>query len=619
MRGVCEGAAAQARAEDAVLFELSRGMARGRLALGEAAARFAEQEGAGAFGFSNRDAYAKEQLSRRGRWVDDCARLATRLEGLPRIDAAYREGRLRPSMAELLARKADAESEAELLELALSPEVTVHAMRDYLRCDEPEEEDPSDRCRLDETLPSEDALLVEATRMLIEHLDGSDYDWFGALVGEGFSTWPALFDGTILPDVFFELDDASERIAAGVEQAREVEELAEPGLPESGVEPGEFPEEPLPSDVWGLDSVMRRTALRLSSRDLVFGRAARDFFRASKWKLLGYATERQYCDERLGMGRTAVRDRIKLARACERLPLLAEAVATMSVGFESALLLTRVATPRTEEAWIERAQRRTYKLLRQEVRAVETAQRLSPGIGGDPWPPTDQEMSKHERFERSVLSGEIAEELFAEKEKAVGAAEIRIEPQAEASDSPDAKPARSGSPRAPWFDADIRELASRIAATARERRRRKKGDVTLHIRGHRRDITAYRAARTRYARLGKKLPLIVSMCRWLWETWIHELREALSKWDGVHERDRYCCASPGCFRRLCTLHHILRRLLGGDDRWENLLTLCDVCHLRNVHERGSLQVFGEAPDGLTFVFGVEPVFVVRGREKRPAA
>ena len=52
-------------------------------------------------------------------------------------------------------------------------------------------------------------------------------------------------------------------------------------------------------------------------------------------------------------------------------------------------------------------------------------------------------------------------------------------------------------------------------------------------------------------------------------------------------------------------HHIVMRMLGGDDRWENLLTLCDRCHLQNIHESGSLAVTGAAPSGLTFAEGAD--------------
>src|SRR5690606_309821 len=122
-----------------LLFQLARGMGRGRLALGEAAAKFADLDGPSAFGFSSRDGHARENLSRSGRWVDESSRLARRLAKLPRIRAALLGGRLHWSMAELLARKATPETETELLALALTPGVTVHAMRDYLQCDDEEE------------------------------------------------------------------------------------------------------------------------------------------------------------------------------------------------------------------------------------------------------------------------------------------------------------------------------------------------------------------------------------------------------------------------------------------------------------------------------------------------
>ena len=615
---------ARARAEDRVLFEMSRGMARGRLTLGRAAARFIEQGGPERFGFSSFDAYAREQLSRRGRWVSDCARLAQRLMKLPKILAAYTEGRLSsPSMAELLARHATPETEAELLELALMPGVTVHAMREYLRCEAPEEPDESERCDVAETLTFEHSLLVEATRMAIEHLDGSDYEFFESLVGEGFSTRPELFNGELMPEVWIEQMGASGRMCAGVEERRAREELAEPNLPVNEVEPGEFPDEPIPADIHALDALMRRTSMRLASHDLVFGRAAIDFFHAARWRRLGYGTDRQYCEERLGMARTPVLDRTRLARRCRKLPALGEAVSTMSIGFESACLLARHVSPRTERAWIERAQRRTFKHLARELAAAERDARLTGRGADDLWPPTDEQMKEVDDFERGVISGEIVAEVLAEAE-----AEIRIGEEGEADETEEAEirisaePARESNEHGDQegLDPDLRELADRIGEAMRARRKhRRKGEVLMRWRTHRLSARAYRAAREIYRRLGGRVPLIVVMCVWFWETWVAQLRAEISKYDGIHERDLYKCASPGCFRRLCTLHHILRRILGGDDRWENLLTLCERCHLRNIHELGSLQVFGNAPDDLTFVFGEVPHFVVRGREKRPAA
>ncbi len=87
-------ASARIRAEDELLFQLARGLGRGRFSLGEAAAKFAALDGPSAFGFSSRDGHARENLSRTGRWVDESSRLARRLAKLPRIRAALLEGRL---------------------------------------------------------------------------------------------------------------------------------------------------------------------------------------------------------------------------------------------------------------------------------------------------------------------------------------------------------------------------------------------------------------------------------------------------------------------------------------------------------------------------------------------
>ena len=609
-------ATAVAVAQDQMLYELASGSGRGRLLLGRAFRRFVERGGPGAFGLSSRDAYCKERLSRTGGWVGEAALLAERLERLPRIAAAYDAGKLRWSMVELLARRASTEDEEELLGCALVPGVTVHTMREVLASDDAEEAFASARCMLEETLPSEEWLIVEATKIVHEHVNGPGADWFAAVVGETASTMPDL----IYADAPVDLDAVRARVAEGIARRREEEERAEPDLPANEPERGDFPEEPLPDDVRALDALMRRISMRLASRDLLLGRIASEFFRAARWRELGYASDTQYCRERLGMSRTAVWNRITFARRCEPLPKLGEAVSTMAVGFEAAKEITRIATPRTEEAWVERAQRRTFKHLREEVRMVETHARLT-GRREEPWPPSDEEMADQESFERRVLSG--APFGAEEPEEPDASPEIRIEGE-EAVERESAEPelaeaepasSQSRSPAAP--DA-IGDLANRLFAAIRAGRTRRKGEVKHRWSADREDAHLYRTGRERHRQLGRPNAFLTVMCLTALESWVHELRQERCKYDHIHQRDRFRCASPGCFRRLCTLHHILRRMLGGDDRWTNLLTLCDVCHLQNIHERGSLQVFGEAPDGLTFVFGERPVFVVRGREKRPA-
>lgn len=48
-----------------------------------------------------------------------------------------------------------------------------------------------------------------------------------------------------------------------------------------------------------------------------------------------------------------------------------DAIQQGHIGFEAAQLLARIATPDTEQAWVDRATRRTFKHLREEIQALE--------------------------------------------------------------------------------------------------------------------------------------------------------------------------------------------------------------------------------------------------------
>ena len=63
--------------------------------------------------------------------------------------------------------------------------------------------------------------------------------------------------------------------------------------------------------------------------------------------------------------------RVALARRVDRLPRLKEAIEAGAVGFESATLLARVATPSTEAAWLALADISTTKIFREHVDAAE--------------------------------------------------------------------------------------------------------------------------------------------------------------------------------------------------------------------------------------------------------
>ena len=156
-----------------------------------------------------------------------------------------------------------------------------------------------------------------------------------------------------------------------------------------------------------LDAMVVEVSARLASRDVWLGRLLSRFLFARGWQRLGYASEQHYFDERLGMARSTARGRVTLARRSSWLEGLDEALQEGAVGYEQASLLARVANPDTLEAWIARAKARTFKHLREEVRAADLIARV---VGRGPVgvaPPTDEELAAVFDFERRVLSGEL--------------------------------------------------------------------------------------------------------------------------------------------------------------------------------------------------------------------
>src|SRR6188768_3425065 len=82
-------------------------------------------------GFSSLGAYALERCERGVRWVEVACCLARRLESLPLLRAALASGQISWSAAELLARVARPESEAQWLERA--QQLTVRQLRAELK------------------------------------------------------------------------------------------------------------------------------------------------------------------------------------------------------------------------------------------------------------------------------------------------------------------------------------------------------------------------------------------------------------------------------------------------------------------------------------------------------
>ena len=559
---------------DQELYRLARGAGRLRLRVGQALHRLGD--GVHELGFSTLGAYALERCCRGGRWAAESRALARRLQSLPQLTKALEAGSIGWSMAELLARHATPQTEAALLQVARGK--TVAAMRIALSpqgSPEPPDDDDELARTLSLTVPLEEAWALEATRMMVEHMDGkcTGGHFLESLLAEGTISLLELVDPAG--------DDASAQIGAEHTTWRaqmqrlqhrhaEAELRSRPAVP-TEPHPGEAPDaDDLPVGLEALDARIRHYSAELASRDLFFGRVAQRFLGLRGWQALGFVSEAHYARERLGMSRASLRSKVSLARRSPGLDHVADALQQGRIGFEAAQLITRIATPDTEQAWVHRATRRTFKHLREEVQAVEMATRFTPQT--DRSPPTEAHIQQMQALERAILSGELLRSIT-----------------------------RHALPKNPADEPPAVQISGSPAAKV-PLRMRVPGDLLLHYR------QLERAHRN-------KLPdtsFVQFLCTTFWQTWVPMLGVS-DKWEAIYRRDRYRCTSPVCHQRNVTLHHVQYRASGGTDHPNNLTSPCPFCHLEGEHA-GRLKILPPGSDP-TWLLGRHPIIRVHRRER----
>jgi hypothetical protein len=640
---------------DVMLAERSQAETPVRLRLGQAL----EVLGRGGhldLGFSSVAAYSLERCDRSVRWVEAARRLARRLENLPELRRAMAFGSVSWSMGELLAGVARPQDEARWLETARSR--TVRQMRGLAQaamaeaspaeraaCGSALDEhnssttvphDTHDRCTLTCTVDQEEAWLFEATRTLLEQLGvhGADAQ-MEALLSEGQATLlEALPAGTLDMQRAECLDTAQQRWLRQLARWRdEAEARCEDHIrgpevdsrkPESihravGVAAALGIAALQDLSCHDLDATLRGLSQILARHELELSQLLLQFHRSDGWRRLGYATEAQYARERLGISRSSMRSRRVLALRLEKLPHVAAALGSGQIGVEAALQVVRVATVSTQAAWVERAQRRTIKYLREEVVAALIAIRMS-GEANCP-PPYDADMTAFHELERAVVTGRACRQqaandtrLTREIDSASMAKQLTrtrlVEPTCEGRRAWLFMLGSLGR----WLDGGVqmsaargRAPACRIGSTA--------GRIALRFRVSR---STYNWWRSLEAQARRRLPCGVSwlkfLCLAVWESWRHVLDSDVA-YRHIYIRDRYRCVSPVCCRKDVTPHHLEFRSAGGADTAINTTAMCTWCHLYGVHG-GHIRAVGTA-DLIHWELGApgRPCLVVHGRER----
>ncbi|HKO94249.1 MAG TPA: hypothetical protein VJU61_24010 [Polyangiaceae bacterium] len=637
---------------DAELAALARADAALRLGLGQALERIGEGGHCFALGFSSVGAYSLERCERSGRWVEGARCLVRRLESMPALRRAIVSGQLSWSAAELVARVATPETEAHWLSVASSH--SVRELRGLVRhavararesgsvegsavASVPLGDAEEVACTLTCTVDREEVWLFEATRRLLEQLGehGSNAQVEALLAEAQVTLLAALPRGAIDAEQFGQEDRAQQLWNQELQRWQdEAEARCEAGMGHHRRE--EAVEEPLHEPLHSvasqavleggslegltaleLDRVVRELSAALAQQELALSRRLLEFHRADGWRQLGYATEGQYARERLGLSRSSLVARRALALHLESLPLVAQALGAGQLGVEAALQLVRVATRQSERAWVERAQQRTIKHLREEVSAALVAVRLS-GDAHCP-PPAEPELDAFWELERAVVSGQVC--------RARGQ---RPPPRSSARglEEPSSAARRAWlvmlASLERWLETGLEGKLERIQMSAGPPsssscgHTSKLGRVALRLRVSRETHAWWRGLEAQARRwLPRGMSWLKFLCLSLWRGWRHVLGSDAA-YHRVYVRDRYRCRSPVCSRQDVTPHHLVFRSAGGSDESSNVATVCSWCHLFGIHG-GRIRAQGTA-ELIHWELGApeHPCLVVHGRERRAA-
>jgi hypothetical protein len=310
---------------------------------------------------------------------------------------------------------------------------------------------------------------------------------------------------------------------------------------------------------------------------------------------LGYGSFVEYAERIFGYGPRFTQEKLRVAESLESLPELGQALRDGVASWSSVRELTRVATPQTERAWLERARGHSVRDIERLVSGHRpgslpddppdpSAQRhvLRFEISGEALATFREAMAKIRHDAGGRLDDDAALLLMARQVLTGPGDEGRASYQVEVNVCEHCQRAKQvGSGELLDVSAEVVAMAhcdgQVIGGTHVGQKISEAGADEKATEPS--DEREYGPGRKRAARATQTVPPATRR--------------------SVLRRDHHRCQVPGCrHSTFVDVHHIRRRDEGGGHELDNLVTLCGAHH-RAAH-RGQLTVLGRVSSGLSF-------------------
>ena len=367
-----------ARGLDALLCNIAVGYNALELAIGDGLAALETGRRAMDLGYSNVGDYAREELGMNASTAAKKARLSRKLRERPLLREAFRRGEITPRKAEVIANVAVGDRQAHWI--AQAKVETVRALQKAVNA-------PRD--------PEDDALMT-ATAAIPEGRQPAIKEglrWGGIVLGyrstkaQRVEAWAQEYYGAHPAPPEDAGDDAMEEARWRKKCDEEIDSLKERLEKETrlwadlvAVDRLQAVESSGEIDPWRIDAELKNRMEMRNRWDEVFGHIAALFKRCGAWDPLDFTDFAHYCDERLGMARRTVMQRVALERALLRIPLLRQALREGRITYEKARLIARHRDAGELRTLIAMAEAMTCVELREALTAKAEGQMCARGI-----------------------------------------------------------------------------------------------------------------------------------------------------------------------------------------------------------------------------------------------